>query len=144
MSGFDDSSYNNVVNSKCIVNAATEITTTSTVIDKLNLHMSFPQGLYSVNTNNGNLEDYNGIEGVTFEIKYRKVGDTPWNILQGLANDWDYIYTYEQYTYVDSGGGSNDWFNGGDSDSGNWGFGGGYDDGGYSDGYGDATGGGWA
>jgi len=96
MSGFDDSSYNNIPNAKCEYNEETIVQTVSTSLDKLKLHIAFASGLYNVNTATGALENYS----VDFEIKYRKVGDEEWINLNEEKYGYDYVYSYRASAFA--------------------------------------------
>lgn len=91
MSGFDDSSFNNVINAKCEYNVYEEVRTVSTNIDKLKVHIAFANGLFNVNQKSGSLTN----NTVKFWIEYKKTSSSTWNRIGNPLPVYNYTYRYK-------------------------------------------------
>jgi len=79
MNGFDDTTFNNGnIIRNLDYNEPYIFTTESDNIDSFKLHFSFPNGLYSYSTTNGNYNTYS----VNYSIGYRLVGETEWTYIK--------------------------------------------------------------
>lgn len=89
MTGFEDTSFNNIaVADVLLANVPYIFTTQSNNIDLFKLHIIADRGVFSM-SREGTLSE----NTVTFNVEYRKVGDTPWIPLS--VKNSGYVLEYE-------------------------------------------------